>query len=143
MLSTPPYCHLAAKDLSQAAAERVAAADTRAGRLAAMLIQHSLLECERADAMATLMQHLLTACREPFWASAPLYALRLVLALSRVAGASRTVDLECSQREEATRLLAKAAEALTICRQKKPRKPVAAALAALKWVRTISSANRF
>lgn len=44
---------------------------------------------------------------DPFWASAPLYALRLVGALSRVAGASRAVDLECCQREEATKLLAK------------------------------------
>lgn len=44
---------------------------------------------------------------DPFWASAPLYALRLIGALSRVAGASRAVDLECCQREEATKLLAK------------------------------------
>ena len=102
------------KDLSQMAVERVAAADTRAGHLAAVVIQHSLLESERSEAMHALVQQLCAACGDPFWAAAPLYALRLVGALSRVAGASRMIDLDCSQREEATRLLAKAAEALTI-----------------------------
>ena len=104
------------KDLSPMASERVAAADTRAGHLAAVVIQRSLLE-DRSEAMQVLVQQLSVVCGDPFWATAPLYALRLIGALSRVAGASRMIDLDCSQREKATGLLAKMAEALTISAQ--------------------------
>ena len=80
---------------------------TRCNQLVAMLVQHALLE--RQD-LSQLVAHLSSACGDLSWPTAPLIASRLLPALSRVASASRNVDLECAQREEATKLIAQMAE---------------------------------
>ena len=95
------------------AAECVAAAEARAGNLAAAVLQ-VLVDSHGSDftQLEGLVMQLVSACADPKWATAPLFALRMIAALRRVAGASRGVDLECGRREEATRLIGKAAEAL-------------------------------
>ncbi|CAE7381684.1 unnamed protein product [Symbiodinium sp. CCMP2592] len=95
------------------AAECVASAEARAGNLAAAVLQ-VLVDSHGSDftQLEGLVMQLVSACADPKWATAPLFALRMIAALRRVAGASRGVDLECGRREEATRLIGKAAEAL-------------------------------
>ncbi|CAE7204813.1 unnamed protein product [Symbiodinium sp. KB8] len=95
------------------AAECVASAEARAGNLAAAVLQ-VLVDSHGSDftQLEGLVMQLASACADPRWAAAPLFALRMVAALRRVAGASRGVELECGRREEATRLIGKAAEAL-------------------------------
>ncbi|CAE7793172.1 unnamed protein product, partial [Symbiodinium sp. CCMP2456] len=95
------------------AAECVASAEARAGNLAAAVLQ-VLVDSHGSDftQLEGLVMQLVSACADPRWAAAPLFALRMIAALRRVAGASRGVELECGRREEATRLIGKAAEAL-------------------------------
>ena len=93
-------------------AECVASAEARAGNLAAAILQVLVDSQSDFSQLEALLMQLVSACTDPKWAAAPLLALRMIGALRRVAGASRGVDLECARREEATRLLGKAAEAL-------------------------------
>ncbi|CAE8740099.1 unnamed protein product [Polarella glacialis] len=114
--------------LAAAATVRGAAAEARAGVLAAALLQKTLLEvpsglqakagtgmagasADGACLEACFLQ-LTAACGDPHWAGAPLLTLRLISALARIAGASRGVDLDCARRELATKLLSVCAEAL-------------------------------
>ena len=96
----------AGKALEQPAKDR-GTATARCGQLVAQLIQHALLE--RQD-LGKLVAHLGRACGDLRWATAPLFASKLLQALSRVATAARSVDLDCYQREEATKLMAQMAQ---------------------------------
>ncbi|CAJ1352265.1 unnamed protein product [Effrenium voratum] len=102
----------APKELQILCRDHLARSEARASALCAALVQHGLLEAERKDQVQLLVQQLVALCQDPRWAAAPLLCRRLALALFRVAGASRAVELDCAQREEATKLLASVAGAL-------------------------------
>eukprot|EP00930_Biecheleria_cincta_P001872 TRINITY_DN102961_c0_g1_i1.p1 TRINITY_DN102961_c0_g1~~TRINITY_DN102961_c0_g1_i1.p1 ORF type:complete len:1555 (+),score=386.83 TRINITY_DN102961_c0_g1_i1:73-4737(+) len=106
-------------------ARQLAIAESRAGGFAAALLQQALLEVQTTGqqvgngthSLEVCVQQLCSGvCADPQWAAAPLFAVSFIRALFNVASAARGADLECSKRDQATRLLGLAAEALCLQR---------------------------